>query len=381
MAYNAAKPADTQFIAAGPKDIRDNFEAIRTEQIVDAGKLKGLVPGNATGNIPVANGTVCTNLNTEKHGGNLPSAYATAGHTHTAATTSSNGLMSNTDKTKLDGIAVGAQTNQMAFSNVLVGSTTIQADSATDTLTLIAGTNISLAPDATNDAVTIGVTGTVASATTAAACTGNAATATTATTTTGNAGTATKLATARTIAISGKVTGTATSFDGSAAISIPITAVTADSCTGNSATATTANTCSGNAATATKLATARTIAGVSFDGTTNIAIPYSGLTGTPTIPTDTAYDAGHSFAANGYQKLSNGFILQWGTISIDRTAWRQVTLPFPVLNGILHIPGTVKSDVGLATDVPQVRNLTKTGFEITNYWINPCPYSWFAICY
>lgn len=38
----------------------------------------------------------------------------------------------------------------------------------------------------------------------------------------------------------------------------------------------------GNAATATKLATARTIAGVSFDGTANIAIPFSGITSKPT---------------------------------------------------------------------------------------------------
>ncbi|TCL74252.1 hypothetical protein EDC14_1004190 [Hydrogenispora ethanolica] len=42
-----------------------------------------------------------------------------------------------------------------AFSNVLVGSTTIQADSAGDTLELAAGTGITLTPDATNDRVTI----------------------------------------------------------------------------------------------------------------------------------------------------------------------------------------------------------------------------------
>ena len=40
---------------------------------------------------------------------------------------------------------------------------------------------------------------------------------------------------------------------------------------------------SGNAATATRLATARTIAGVAFDGTANISIPYSGLTGAPAL--------------------------------------------------------------------------------------------------
>lgn len=45
--------------------------------------------------------------------------------------------------------------NQNAFSNVTIGSTTIAADSATDTLTLVAGSNITLTPDATNDKITI----------------------------------------------------------------------------------------------------------------------------------------------------------------------------------------------------------------------------------
>jgi microcystin-dependent protein len=136
----------------------------------------------------------------------------------------------------------------------------------------------------------------------------------------GNAGTATKLATARTINVSGDVTGTAQSFDGSANITIP-TAITAGSIVNadinsaanisdtklatistankvsNSATtATSANTAfaivardangnfsanqitanlTGNASTASsaaKLTTARTINGVSFDGSSNITI-------------------------------------------------------------------------------------------------------------
>lgn len=68
----------------------------------------------------------------------------------------------------------------------------------------------------------------------------------------GNAPTATRLATARSISLSGGVTGS-TTFDGSGNVSI-------------------AATVAGNAPTATRLATARTIAGVSFDGTQNIAL-------------------------------------------------------------------------------------------------------------
>ena len=48
-----------------------------------------------------------------------------------------------------------AEVNQNAFSNVKVGSTTVAADSKTDTLELVAGTNVTLTPDATNDKVTI----------------------------------------------------------------------------------------------------------------------------------------------------------------------------------------------------------------------------------
>lgn len=76
------------------------------------------------------------------------------------ASTSGRGLMSPSDKTKLNGIESGAEVNQNAFSNVKVGSTTIEADAKTDTLELVAGSNVTLTPDATNDTVTIAATDT-----------------------------------------------------------------------------------------------------------------------------------------------------------------------------------------------------------------------------
>lgn len=80
--------------------------------------------------------------------------------TYSPATTSANGLMSSGDKTKLNGIATGAEVNQNAFSNITIGSTTIAAESKTDTLTFVAGSNITLTPDATNDKITIAATNT-----------------------------------------------------------------------------------------------------------------------------------------------------------------------------------------------------------------------------
>lgn len=58
--------------------------------------------------------------------------------------------------------------NRNAFSNVKVGSTTIAADTKTDTLELVAGNNVTLTPDATNDKVTIAATDTTYSSKAAA---------------------------------------------------------------------------------------------------------------------------------------------------------------------------------------------------------------------
>lgn len=63
------------------------------------------------------------------------------------------------EKTKLAGIANGAEVNQNAFNIVAVkvGTTTtnVQADTKTDTVTFIQGSNVTLTPDATNDTITI----------------------------------------------------------------------------------------------------------------------------------------------------------------------------------------------------------------------------------
>lgn len=164
----------------------------------------------------------------------------------------------------------GAEPNQNAFSNVVVGSTTIEADTKTDTLTFVAGNNITLTPDATGNSVTIAsidtdtkVTNTLAT-TTKAYITGT----TSATTNTGTQvfdtgvyldTTAGKLV-ASTFSgnLTGNVTGNVSGSSGS---------------------------CTGNSATSTKLANARnfsitggaTAANVSFNGTGNVALNVTSL--------------------------------------------------------------------------------------------------------
>lgn len=114
--------------------------------------------------------------------------YAREDHVHPSDTSKvdvieGKGLSTNdyttAEKNKLGGIATGAEVNQNAFSNVKVGSTTVAADSKTDTLEMVAGSNVTITPDATNNKITIAATDTVTTANTTGS--GNAVTAITAT--------------------------------------------------------------------------------------------------------------------------------------------------------------------------------------------------------
>lgn len=97
-------------------------------------------------------------------GAGVKVAITLAENTDTAGATTSDDLAEGTtnlyltsaERTKLSGIATGAEVNQNAFSSVAVaGQTTVAADAKTDTLTLVAGTGVTLTTDAGADSVTI----------------------------------------------------------------------------------------------------------------------------------------------------------------------------------------------------------------------------------
>ncbi|MEQ2746044.1 hypothetical protein, partial [Dialister hominis] len=161
MAYNKDFPADDSYLADFPANEREQIRAIVEDKIVNAGKVNGLTTSNGSGQVPVSNGTVNTNLNADMLDGHHAEYFSPSGHRHTNVSTSSDGFMSAADKTKLDGVSTGAEVNQNAFGNVAVGSTTLQADNKQDTLYINAGNNISIAADAANDKLTIGLSGIV----------------------------------------------------------------------------------------------------------------------------------------------------------------------------------------------------------------------------
>lgn len=164
MAYNGNLPADDGYLSEFPAQQRENQRALKEDKIANAGKLQGLIPGNNSGQIPINNGALNINLNAEKLGGHAANFFSPDGHKHEKASSSGDGFMSAADKKKLDGVQVGAQVNQNAFSKFKIGNAEISADAIQDILTLIAGTNISITPDVTNDKITFSVTGIVGKA-------------------------------------------------------------------------------------------------------------------------------------------------------------------------------------------------------------------------
>ena len=71
-----------------------------------------------------------------------------------AASSTASGLMKASDKSKLDGIASGAEVNQNAYSKVVIAgssSQSIQAGSKQDTITLNAGSNINISAGSGNN--------------------------------------------------------------------------------------------------------------------------------------------------------------------------------------------------------------------------------------
>ena len=334
------------------------------------------------------------NASPAAHAGGIAGNAATATKLQTARTIA------------LSGKATGTATNFNGSANISIPVTAVTADSCTGNAatatTLQTARTIALSGKATGTATNFNGSANISipvTAVTADSCTGNAATATTLQTArtialsgkatgtatsfngSGNiaipvtavaADTAIKLATARTIGLSG-VTATAQSFDGSAAITIPVTAVPATLLTGTASIGTT-----GNAATATKLATARTINGVSFDGSGNITVADSTkqpldatltalarlATAADKLPYATGNDAfsltsltafarsilddadaatvratigaiaancggvvDSSLTQNGWCKWANGLILQWGVYDCNNTLGIYVSYP------------------------------------------------------
>lgn len=126
-----------------------------TQNLTTAGKTGAIVLGEgATKQVDssVASGTTSTNL---------PTSAAVAGFVDGKVGELNKAVSDHAGNTTVHITAAertkwnSAEPNQNAFSKVKVGDTTVDADTKTDTLTLEAGSNVTITPDATNDKITI----------------------------------------------------------------------------------------------------------------------------------------------------------------------------------------------------------------------------------
>ena len=229
---------------------------------VDGAKLDGIAAGaqvNVATNLAQGTRTTTTVPVTSSTGTDATLA---------AATTSLAGVMTSADKSKLDGIAAGAQVN--VATNLGVTTTT-----TSNTITSSTGTNATIG-EATGSAAGLmstthhdkldGIAAGATNVTNNNQLTNGAGYITSSGSISGNAATATTLQTARTIG--------GVSFNGSANINLP-----GVNTTGNQNTSGSSASCTGNANTASTLQTSRSIAlsgdvsgSASFNGGSNITI-------------------------------------------------------------------------------------------------------------
>ena len=154
----------TQLNAKVPTSRTVNGKALSSNVTLSASDVGADASGSA--NTALTNAKAYTDAEiTEWVGDKTVSAQISTAIENKVDKVSGKGLSTNdyttTEKDKLAGIATGAEVNQNAFSTIKVGSTEVKADSKTDTLTLVAGSNVTITPDATNDKVTIAATDTV----------------------------------------------------------------------------------------------------------------------------------------------------------------------------------------------------------------------------
>lgn len=153
MAYDINYPLDTEYVALIPKAIRDKFEQFRADTdpitsgaIVNAKKLQGYLPANTTGSIPISNGVMNVNLNSELLGGHNSAWYTPATHigakgtaVHAVADGTNAGFMSSAHYSKVADIITnsGNYANVYDFGTIAVtGSNNVSASAFNDTFTI-----------------------------------------------------------------------------------------------------------------------------------------------------------------------------------------------------------------------------------------------------
>ena len=143
---------------------------VNGKEIVTVSNGNIVLAPNGTGNVVFKGGgsggngagRFVLNCEVNTHGVTIQGPPHSAGATYTLTLPNTDGDANQVLKTDGNGVLdwVDQPANQNVFSNIAVaGQSTVGADSETDTLTLIAGSNVTLSTNASNDSITISATG------------------------------------------------------------------------------------------------------------------------------------------------------------------------------------------------------------------------------
>jgi hypothetical protein len=326
-----------------------------------------------------------------------PNAHVgTTGTAHGNATTTVAGFMSNTDKTKLDGIAAGAQVN--VATNLAIGTRTTTAVPVTSST----GTNVDLPAATTTLAGVMSSADKVKLNGIAAGAQVNVATnlaigtrTTTAVPVTSSTGTnvdlpaaTTTLAGVMSSADKVKLNGIAAGAQVNVATNLGITAGTTGGPIITSSTGTNVTLPIASTGESGVITTGMQIIGGFKNFTTSPVVPTPALSDDSTKVATTAFvkdlvggstAVAKSLNTNGYVRFANGLIMQWGyrdTTSNPHT----ITFPLAFPNACLNVvtanvyPGNTDASITVA------RTLTKTNFTLYTDHYNVDAY-WFATGY
>jgi hypothetical protein len=81
----------------------------------------------------------------------------------------------------------------------------------------------------------------------------------------------------------------------------------------------------------------------------------------------------------GYMKLSNGFIIQWGTGTATGNTTTGVTYPTAFTTFSIPVVSGNSSDLGAQDNGPAVTAATTTGCTVTNAYVSDIPFWWIAV--
>jgi len=93
------------------------------------------------------------------------------------------------------------------------------------------------------------------------------------------------------------------------------------------------------------------------------------------------FDSAHSFATNGYQKFSNGLIIQWGFLNTYQEYTNTITFPISFPNACLNGLATIKSYETNTDDSVLIRTFTTTTMQVVLKRPSENDVYWFAIGY